>query len=111
MGHGSVSRFIEGPKEKYSHTSRKDGRECRASTQFCIRTVLLVEEYVRGGVGIPEGRDLRCGGSDKNIWCCTRIQRRDGRGDRQSSIDGGQDSELQEAEGSVADVGVNRRGG
>ena len=38
-----------------------------------VLMVVLVEEYESGGVGIPEGRDLRCGGSNGNIWCCTRI--------------------------------------
>ena len=38
-----------------------------------VCTVLLIEEYGSGGVGIPKGSDLRYGGSDGNIWCCTSI--------------------------------------
>ena len=45
-----------------------------------VHTGVFVEEYGSGGVGIPEGRDLRCGGSDENIICCTRIRQRDERG-------------------------------
>ena len=33
MEHGSVSRFLEGQKAKYSHTLRTDGQECSVSTQ------------------------------------------------------------------------------
>ena len=38
-----------------------------------VCTVILVGEYGSGGVGITEGSNLRCGGSGRNIWCCTRI--------------------------------------
>ena len=32
-----------------------------------VCTVVIVKEYGSGGVGIPEGIDLRCCGSDGNI--------------------------------------------
>ena len=134
MGHGSVSHFIQGWKAKYARTLRKDGRECCPLTQCrsrrsdvegadeefvnsreelltkgFVRTVVLVEEYVSDGVVIPEGSNLRCSGSDRNTWCCTRIQQGDKRGGQQIIIDGGRDSEVQEAEGSVTEVGLNQR--
>ena len=73
-----------------------------------VRTVVLIKEYGSVGVGIPEGRYFHCGGSDRNICCWTRIQRRGERGVRQSVVDGRRDSEVQEAEVSVANVGVNQ---
>ena len=41
-----------------------------------VCTVVIVKEYGSGGVGIPKGSDLRYGGSDGNIWCCTSIRQR-----------------------------------
>ena len=38
-----------------------------------VRTVVLVEDFGSGCVGITEGINLRWVGSDGNIWCCTRI--------------------------------------
>ena len=43
-----------------------NGREELLAKGF-VRTVILVEEFDSGGVGIPEGRDFSCGGSNKNI--------------------------------------------
>ena len=86
-----------------------NGREELLAKNF-FHTFVLIEEYGSGGVGIPEGSDLRCIVSNGDIWCCTRIRRRDRRGGQHSVIYGRQNSDVQEAEGSVAKVGVNRRG-
>ena len=49
-----------------------NGQEKLLANGF-IRTFVLVEEYGSCGMDILEGSDLHCGGSDGNIWCCTRI--------------------------------------
>ena len=72
-----------------------------------VCTVVLFEEYRNGGVGIPEGSDLLCSGSNRNILCCTRIRQRDECGGRQNVIDSRRESEVQESEGSTTEVGVN----
>ena len=74
-----------------------------------LYTFILVEEYGSGGVGIPEGRDFCCVGSDGNISFWIRIQRKDEHCGRQIVVDGGRISELQEAKGSIVEVLVNRR--
>ena len=53
MAKGADEEFVNGQEE------------ILAKVFFC--TVVLFKEFGSSGLGIPEGIDLRCGGSDRNI--------------------------------------------
>ena len=53
MKKGADEEFVNGQEE------------ILAKVFFC--TVVLFKEFGSSGLGIPEGIDLRCGGSDRNI--------------------------------------------